>query len=262
MNYFSTEDLSKRLLSWCGEVLNETLQESSRKEVLDKLAESSVVLEEFVYGLTFIDDPDIATDDEILNWTFAETITDLWGAVWLLSSGFYKLSASSLRNSFDVSVAALYFQIRENTDPRASGYNKFYHEWDIGVRKTPNWGEMKEFISKQESVKRFKANTGFDVVEEAYAHFIYLCSYTHSGSYARNGDPTTSKNSTGFQPIFDEVCFDRGVMLYYKTISFIAIMWQIAFPQILSTRPLGDFPNSKYDLLFLGPLGHAALSHK
>lgn len=262
MESFSTDELSKRLLDWCGEVLSETVQESGRREILDKLAESSAVLEKFVYGLTSVEDPDISSDDEILNWTFSESITDLWGSVWLLSSGFYKLSASSLRNSLDIGVAALYFQIRENTNPRAGEYNKFYQEWDVGLRQTPNWGEMKTFISQQQSVKRFKYNTGIDIVEEAYEHFKYLCSYSHSGAYAENGDPTTSKNSTGVQPIFDKISFDRGVFLYRKTVSLIATIWQVSFPKIILVKPLGELTNSDYELLFPGPLGNAAISHR
>lgn len=262
MESFSIEEMSEKLLSCCSEVLTETLQDSSMKNSLDELAKTSGILEKFVRGLTLIDEPNISSDDEILNWTFSEAIIDLWGAVWLLGSGFYKLSASSLRNALDISIAALYFQIRENTDSVNGGYNKFYQEWDSGLRQTPSWGEMKPFISKQPSVKIFNENNNLDIVEEVYIHFKYLCSYTHTSSYAKNGDPTSVRNSTGVQPIFDKVSFDKGVVLSSKTMSLIATIWQVSFPKIISTNPLGLFPNSDYDCLFSGSLGTLAVSHR
>jgi hypothetical protein len=135
-------------------------------------------------------------------------------------------------------------------------------EWDSGNRETPNWGEMKPFISNRPSVVRFKAKTGVDILEEAYQHFRTLCSFTHSAAFTRNREPVTAINMTGTAPAFDERYFQRGVVLTSKTISLIAIMWQVVFPQIASTVPLGPLESGAYHTLFPPPFGPLALQHE
>jgi hypothetical protein len=196
-----------------------------------------------------------------LNWSFSEVPTDFCGAIWLLASGFYKASASSLRNALDIATASLYFQIRENTNPAIGSYNRFFAEWDRGERQTPNWGEMKPFISGQPSVTRFKENNGIDILEAAHSHFKYLCAYTHTLAFARNGDPVTAINTTGFAPVFDQTFFMRGCEMTARTVSMIAMLWQVAFPQIIGTSPLGAI-SSAYSSLFPAPHGPLVLSHK
>jgi hypothetical protein len=162
----------------------------------------------------------------------------------------------------DISTAALYFQIRPNTDPDVGAYNKFFAEWDRGERQTPNWGEMKDFIAGRPSVLSFKNNTGVDIVEVAYTHFRYLCAYTHSSAFANLGDPVTAINMTGVAPVFDERYFERGCEMTAKTVSIISMLWQVVFPQIVEICPLGPLAGGEYSVLFPPPLGPLALVHK
>lgn len=226
------------------------------------MAKTVAALERFVRGYESISDPSIDTTDEIINWAFTETVTDFCSAIWLLACGFYKGSASCLRTAFEIATASLYFQIRENTDPATGAYNRFFAEWDRGDRQTPNWGEMKPFISNQSSVIRFNANMGIDILEEAYQHFKYLCAFTHTAAFTNNQEPVTAINMTGSAPAFDERFFLRGCQMTSKTISLIAIMWQVVFPQIALTYPLGPLESNAYAELFPAPLGPLALSHK
>jgi hypothetical protein len=258
----STEQILNNLLSYCDTALKTTVSDPGRESVLTDLARSVCTLENFVRGYQWIDDPSLDTDDEILNWAFAEMPTDFSSAIWLLASGFYKASASSLRNALDISTASLYFQIRQNTDPAVGNYNRFFAEWDRGDRQTPGWGEMKPFISKQPSVASFRANTGNDIVEQAYDHFRYLCAYTHTSAFAPNGDPVTAINMTGVAPIFDERFFVRGCELTSRTASIIAMLWQVTFPQIITTEPLGPLSSGAYSVLFPPPTGPLTLSHR
>jgi hypothetical protein len=257
----STSEICKDLLGHCSSCHHLTTADPSRLARLNELAASVSDLEDFVRGYERITDPSVDTTDEIMNWAFSETTSDLCSAIWLLASGFYKASASSLRNAFDIAVASLYFQIRENTDPAVGGYNRFFSEWDSGRKQTPNWGEMKPFIDSQPSVRRFGTNFGIDIVSEAYKHFKYLCGYTHTSAFAINGDPVTAINTTGSAPAFDEQFFVRGCLLSAQTISLIAILWQVAYPQIASTLPLGPL-GQRYAALFLAPLGPLALRHR
>jgi len=257
----STSDICRDLLGHCSSCQHLTTADPSRLARLNDLAASVPDLEYFIRGYERITDPSVDNDDEIINWAFSETTSDLCSAIWLLSSGFYKASVSSLRNAFDIAVASLYFQIRQNTDPAVGGYNRFFSEWDSGRRQTPNWGEMKPFIDSQPAVRRFGANFGVDIMSEAHDHFKYLCGYTHTSAFAINGDPVTAINTTGTAPAFDERFFVRGCLLSAKTISLIAILWQVMYPEIVSTLPLGPL-GQRYTSLFPQPLGPLALRHR
>lgn len=258
-HFFSTTKIANNVVSHSNAALEATLSNRSRAEQIDSLGKLASALEAFVRGYEQIDDTSIHTDDEILNWAFGETPTDLAGAIWLLASGYYKASASSLRNAFDIAVASLYFQIRENRTIEL-GYNKFFAEWDRGERQTPSWGEMRPFIAAQPTVVSFVASTGLDPMACAYGHFKYLCSYTHTSAYAAAGDPVTAINMTGVAPMFDEKYFSRGCDLTSKTISLIAILWQVVFPGIAATHPPESRAEGVYDILFPPPLGPLALA--
>lgn len=256
----STTAVTDNVIGATQNVLMNTLSSPKRLAAIHNLGALSSNLERFVRGYEHINDPSISTDDEILNWVFSEVPTDLAGAIWLLASGYYKASASTLRNAFDIAIASLYFQIREN-NKTGTGYNSFFSEWDRGERQTPNWGEMKTYISSQPSVKRFKAKNGFDPVDRLYAHFKYLCAYTHTSAFASHGsDPVTAINMTGVAPSFEEKYFTRGCELVETTVSLIALSWQSVYPQIYGTRPLGQ-ASSDYELLIPGLLGTQAWTH-
>ncbi|MGI8547554.1 MAG: hypothetical protein ACR2M1_09495 [Gemmatimonadaceae bacterium] len=183
-------------------MLRTTLSDADRVARLNALGDLSVSVEHFVRGYERIEDPSLDTDDEILNWTFTECATDLTSAIWLLASGFYKASASSLRNGLDIATVALYFQVRESAH-KGPGWNKFYTEWDRGDRQTPNWGEMKTVLATQPAVVAFAAAYEKDLVEEAQSFSKYLCGYTHTSAYDRRGHPVTAINLTGTAPAFD-----------------------------------------------------------
>jgi hypothetical protein len=258
----STTEVCDNLFTHCDSAYQTTFGDQARASTLVGLAKMVSALEVFVRGYERISDPSIDTDDEILNWAFSEVAADLCSAIWLLSSGFYKASASSLRNAFDIATASLYFQIRQNTEPAVGAYNRFFAEWEIGERQTPNWRKMKPFINNQPSVARFTTNTGVDILEQAYAHFKYLCSYTHTAAFAGNGDPVTAINTTGITPRFEEQFFLRSCGMTSKTISLIAIMWQVVFPQIVLTIPPTTREGSAYAPLFDSPFGRLALAHR
>lgn len=254
----STTTITDHVIEVSAATLEETLASRSRAERIDQLGRLASSLEIFVRGYERIEGEDISTDDEILNWTFGEVPIDLAAAVWLLASGFYKASASCLRNAYDIAMAALYFQIRENEN-KDPGYNRIFSEWDTGARGTPNWGEMKAHVAKQKTVVDFIAATGIDPVALAYQHFKYLCAYTHTAAYAGVDDPVTAINMTGVAPAYEEQFFNRGAELATRTMSMIAVLWQVVFPAIAKTEPLGPLSSSAYGLLFSGPLGSAAL---
>jgi hypothetical protein len=257
----STTSVNDNVVSYSTAALEATLSDRIRADQIDGLGKLASALEDFVRGYLLIDDISISTDDEIINWAFAETLTDLAAAIWLLTSGYYKASASSLRNAFDIAVASLYFQIRENRHS-GRGYNRFFAEWDRGDRQTPNWGEMKPFIAAQPTVASFVATTGLDPLAAAYDHFKNLCAYTHTSAFTAAGDPVTAINMTGVAPVFDVKYFSRGCGLASKTISLIAILWQVVFPRIAATRSLGSRLGEGYKVLFPPPLGPLVLARR
>ena len=255
----STTEVTDNVLSLSSDILAKTLSDPARRKRLNELGELASALEAFIRGYQRIEDPAISTDDEILNWTFSETSTDLAGAIWLLASGYYKASASCLRNALEIAVASLYFQIREN-ERTSVGYNKLFAEWDRGERRTPNWGEMKTWITQQAGVASFVARAGIDPVAATYKHFEYLCAYTHTSAFAGVDDPVTAINMTGVAPEFDKRYFSRGCELISTTICMSAVLWQIVFPGIAKTEPLGPMSSGAYEKLFALPHGAAALS--
>jgi len=241
------------LLKTCASAQDVTLRDPSRRELLELLGRKVSKLEQVVRGYELIEDRGISTDDEIINWAFSEAPADFGSGIWLLSAGFYKASASCIRNAYDIATASLYFQVRENTDAEPRAYNRFFREWDKGERQTPNWGEMKDFLAKQPSFKKFETNEGTNAMEKAYEQFKYLCSFTHTSAFTGKGDPVTVINSTGRWPVFDETYFRRGASIVANTLSFTAILWKIAFPQISIPADCEE--------LFQGTLGAGALRH-
>lgn len=202
-----------------------------------------------LYGITRTD------DDEILNWTLPDVATDLGAAAWTLAAGWYKTSASSLRSALDVAMVSLYFSIRERTDAEAGAYNRFFAGWDRGDRDTPNWGEMRPFISSQPTHRAFTESTGIDVIAMVYEHFKRLSQYTHSRQWERtSGDPIGAM-WTGLAPEFDSELFDRFVKLARDTIGWIGLAWVVTLPEILDGDPLDSNRNRRVyeNLLQVGP---------
>ncbi len=130
-----TTSMGKKAIKVCQLALRAYHKTISRKSREDQIKDIGIKIDNlltFIYGYTDINDPSIHTDDEIINWTFVDVADDLNAANWNVACGFYKAAASSLRNSLDMAVAALYFQIRENTEMGTGAYNKYFAEWDNG----------------------------------------------------------------------------------------------------------------------------------
>ena len=252
------------LIPYCQAAQMKTVEDPNRAQSLKNLGQMVAKLEDFVRRYESIDDDSIDTDDEILNWVYSEANVDLCSSIWLLSSAFYKASASCLRNALDISTACLYFQIKQNEQPELSCYaNTHFAAWDSGNRDTPNWVEMKPTLKNQIAISRFKVSSGIDIVDLAHLHFKHLCDYTHSRAYAKNGDPVSAINMTGIAPSFDAVCFERGAQLVIETICLIAAMWQAAFPELVSGIPrFGSKPREIPMNLFRTQYGWCVLSHK
>jgi hypothetical protein len=223
------------------EAFHKTTSDPTRLQQIDDLGVCIDMLLDFVYGYTSIDDPSLDTDDEIINWTFVDVADDLNAACWNISCGFYKTGASCLRNALDIGTVSLYFQIRENTDGMPNGYNKFFSEWDRGDRDTPNWGEMMSVINRETTIQSFNKRHVCNVVEEAHEHYKYLCNFTHSRPFDRSSrTPTNSTNLGCDTPDFDATTFERLMKLADETIAWIATLWLVTFPKIISVDPLND----------------------
>lgn len=243
--------------------LSDTLAEHSRVSSLDALGAEAVNLATFVRGYCHINKPEIDTDDEILNWVFDEALTDIGSAIWMLASGYYKASASCLRNGYDVAIHALSLQIRQN-EHVGDGYVEKFERWDSGEIDTPGFGSLLGVVQKQKSVKKFDHGQEKSLRDVIYAHFSLLCGYTHSRAYTSApteavNSPVTSINMGLETPEFDARYFERGCDLVATTISLLAVAWQVVFPDIKGTNPFGGsgIPSS----LFLGELGKRALAH-
>jgi hypothetical protein len=258
----SQGELIRRVREAALEAYAATMADNVRAQRIDELASAAELCHNFVYGYTSIDDPAVDSDDEILNWTFGDVTSDIGAAIWCLSCGFYKAAASNLRNALDLAVTTLYFQVRENTNPVEKGWNKFFSEWDRGERDTPSWGEMRPFIGQQRAVKDFDEAHADDVLGQLYLHFKNLSSYTHGRAVARDGQPVRAIDSTGNAPTFDERQFDHLVRLTLTTVCWICATWQIVFPQIIETEPLGPLHDTApYLRIFSGhPIGPKAMA--
>jgi hypothetical protein len=243
------------------EAFNRTTADPKRVQQIDTLGARIDMLIDFVYGYTDIDDPSLDTGDEIINWTFVDVADDLNAANWNVSCGFYKTGASCLRNALDIATVALYFQIRENTNGMAGGYNRFFTEWDRGDRDTPNWGEMTSIIKRETAIQSFNNRYSCNIIDEAYDHFKYLCNFTHSRPFDRtSGRPTNSIWLGSDTPDFDAATFERLMSLAEETIAWIATLWLTTFPGILSTDPLNDsITYAKYEQLLSHSRGREAL---
>jgi hypothetical protein len=212
---------------------------------LDDIAIKTNSLISLIYGYTLTEKEGIDTDDEILNWTIADVADELCSALWNLSSGFYKTSASSLRSALEMGVVSLYFQICEN-EKTTSGYNQPFADWDRGGSSTPNWGTIKPKLQKSENVNGFKIKYGYCPIEKAYDYFKFLCSFTHSRAYSpEDGEGTNSMNMKSHIGFYNEEEFLRILEAMNTTISMIASTWAIIYPHIIA-----EWTNDNFDSKF------------
>ena len=245
-----------------------TTSSEERERALHDLEGLAGEVFNFVSGYSCIDDPNLETTDEIINWVFGEVSFDLGAAIWNLQCGFYKTAASSLRTALDIAFAALYFQVRENAEPTESGWNRFYTEenaeptesgwnrfyteWDQGSRFTPSWGESKTFVSQQVSVSRFNKLHGCDLITEAHAHFKYLSAYVHGSAYTTDGHPVRAiETIEAHAPSLDVKHFDHVLKLSKATITWIVTLWQVAYPDLLDpSRHYSVLDPTRFEKMF------------
>jgi hypothetical protein len=194
-----------------------------------------------------------------------DVVVDLGAAVWNLSCGFYKSSAANLRSALDIAVMTLYFQVRQNTHSAEKGWDRFFTEWDRGERDTPNWGETKPVLKATASVKTFNAAGSGDIVDELHAHFRYLSAYTHGRAFTTDGRGVrVLETYASHAPAFDAKQFQHISTLTIETIGWISTIWQVVFPQIIDTQPLGPLSDMTLYRTLFSPLarGRQAIAHR
>ena len=246
--------------------LADTLAHAPSVSKLTEAENAVAKLEDFVRRYEGIEGVSgLSTDDEILNWVFTEALYDLGAASWNLASGQYKTAASALRGALEISVIALYFQNLENDWVAAgnTGYNPKFREWDRGNADTPSWSAPKANLRARPAFQGMLLATGFDVVQQAHDYFHVLCSFTHS----RTSDPTLIKfsNTTwmvGDSPRFHLETFNQILDLMFETMSWIATLWMVSFPAMLSPSDMkGSLNLADTHSLIRGTVPSESLKH-
>ena len=77
MEYTSTISVTDNVIACSRSALEKTLSDPARAQRIDGLGTLASALENFVRRYQWIDDQSISTSDEILNWVYDETPTDL-----------------------------------------------------------------------------------------------------------------------------------------------------------------------------------------
>ncbi|KJY69522.1 hypothetical protein TW78_19500 [Vibrio coralliilyticus] len=234
--------VGNRALVVIEEALKTGKNTSSVQKDLAILSKKINSLDSFIRCYKLTEDEAFDTDDEIINWTIVDVIDDLSAALWNLATGFYKTSASTLRGALEMAAVSLYFQRLENEQPVEGAYNKAFSEWDGGLTSTPNWGTTKPKLSNHPLARRFKSENGFCVIEDAYDHFKYLCSFTHSRARSpEDGEGSNSMNMQNQVGEFHATEFERFKKALETTIAHIASIWAVTYPHTVAEwREGGD----------------------
>lgn len=212
----------------------EQIEKLGINEQLDDFGKKANTIVSFVYGYQLTESLMFDTGDDILNWTIIDVVDDLSAAIWNLGTGFYKTSASCLRGALEMASVALYFQRLENEKPVPGEYNKAFSEWDGGLTSTPNWRITKPLLKNHPLIKKFASENGFCIIDEAYDHFKYLCSFTHSRAISpEDGGGTNSMNMLNRAGEFNNVEFSRITKALNVTIANIASIWAVTYPHIV-----------------------------
>ena len=230
----SVGDRALEIINISLQTANDIKQNNVKKE-LDILSRKANSIMSFINGYTLTDDKNIDTDDEIINWTIVDVIDDISSAIWNLGTGFYKTSASCQRGALEMASVSLYFQRLENEEPIQGSYNKAFSEWDGGLKSTPNWGVTRPLLKKHSLIKKFEKENGFCIIETAYDHFKYLCSFTHSRAFSpEDGSGTDSMNMLNQVGEYNEKEFKRIQESLHITIANIASIWAVTYPHTVS----------------------------
>ena len=114
--------------------------------------------------------------------------------------------------------------------------------------------------SKRHLAARLRLLQGLSRVVEERARDRDSRAYTHTSAYTLTREPVTAINiGAGVAPAFRADAFDRGCQLTEKTMSMIAILWQVVFPQMAGPLGYGSERRPEFEPLFPPPLGPLAL---
>lgn len=242
------------------QINDEMIADSHAALILAAADHATSELEYFIRGYLHLSTPGISTDDEILNWTLSDVVSDLRASIWNASSGHYKTAAAALRSALEMAVVALYFQHQENRH-KGPGYNPAFSKWDEGKSDTPNWGTTKPHLATYITFKQFTATTGYNVLELAHAYFGVLCSFTHSRAFDHTlGAHSNTMWMTGEAPTRDDEVFQRVMKLFDQCVSWIATLWLVAFPPLLAQACAQNAARDAYPIrLFKGAEAEQAL---
>ena len=238
---------SKRVIEQTQTALSNVLSNPLAVQRLNRLGDISSDLVEFVYGYSTystVYNPDIDSDDEIINWTYPDVVADLSAAIWLLASGYYKAAAGCMRNALDIAIVGLYFQVQliDHTDSDITCYDLEFGEWDKGDKDTPKWSKIIARLKGRAPVQTFNgAHSSCDVIEELYDQFRKLCGFTHSRAWEKKS-PSEPSNVIWMgmaTPSFDEEQFERFSRIFEDTVAAIAIAWGVSMQHIVKKTPLG-----------------------
>jgi hypothetical protein len=230
-------------------VRNQTIASPTGARLVAALEQRIELLEPFVRRYEWIDDPQIDTDDEVINWTFPDVVNDLRAAAWELECGFYKAGASSVRNAFDLAFVALYFQVRLNSDGRPIYPDSAFGQWDAGCR-TPNWSDaVKSAVSKRPMFEEFDRTNGCELMSVCHEFFHALCNFTHSRAFDSTDPakrvPTNSMGMGVVGPRFDLDVLERITNLALEAISWMATLWLVSFPGMIHIAPVGSLDSTE-----------------
>lgn len=196
-------------------------------------------------------------DDEIANWTLPDVAHDLSAARWLVWNGFVKSAFSLVRSACDMTLASLYFHVRESEgaanggdESDVGGWTRFFVEWDRGERDTPNWGEMKSYLETRAAYRSFVSDLpDLNPLVAAHALFKKLSGFTHGRAWTSDGEPASSMwiGVEWGAPNRDDALLHRFDELEAAAVELLAQCWLVQYPTAL------DAPGLDLSLLMTSP---------
>ncbi len=190
-------------------------------------------LEKLIRSYESISNDHYDTDDEIINWTLPEIISELHAAISNLALHHYKQVASISRIAFDMAIHQICLQLLQNNDAnRRQKLPIEFNSWDNGSSDAPNWKFYKLVLNGNLNIQSFNQN-GDDIVLKWHKLFKELSNYIHSRAFDQNGEATTTMNMNreDFYS-YDEELFKKYSNIIHKVIDEITFAWIIVFPEL------------------------------
>jgi hypothetical protein len=194
-------------------------------------------LEKLIRSYENISNDQYDTDDEIINWTLPEIISELHAAISNLALHHYKQVASISRIAFDMAIHQICLQLLQNNDAnRRQKLPVEFNSWDNGSSDTPNWNFYKLVLNGNLNIQSFDQNGG-DIVLKWHKIFKELSNYVHSRAFDQNGEATTTMNMNreDFYS-YNEVLFGKYSNVIHHVIDEISFAWIIVFPELAQIR--------------------------